>query len=86
MQHGAHCGCGVYHIGQSIGLAGLHVPTHEDERDVCVGWVPRSVCRAVESGLHCPVEIVGLSYGVDVARTALIISVDDALTNPLRQR
>ena len=43
------------------------------------------MCRAVESGLHCPVEIVGLSYGVDVARTALIISVDDALTNPLRQ-
>ena len=44
------------------------------------------MCRAVESWLDSPVEVVGLGYGVDVARTAFIVSVDDALAYPLRQR
>ena len=60
------------------------MPAEEDLRDVGVFRTPRAVRGALVVGPGLAVHHVGAQHHTDVARAAMVIAVDDALAQHLR--
>ena len=76
VEHGADCGCYVGDVCDACGGSVLHVPSHEDQWDVCVVGVPQSVCGTFEVALIVGGVDVGLRYDEYVAAALVVVSVD----------
>ena len=79
MEHCAHRGGNVGHVCGGAGAALFYIPTHKDEGDVGVVWIPRAVRRTFIVGTNRAMHVTTLKHHHDVAAPVAVIAVEDAL-------